>query len=79
VVDPHTVKIFLKHPYPPILDSLTTVWRPALAAGKDLNTAEFNMKPVGTGPFMYANGKRVSISCLRPIRIFTGVSRRWIR
>lgn len=59
VVDPQTVRIILKHPYPAILDSLTTGIVPKhLLAGVDLNSCEFNTKPVGTGPFMFAEWKK---------------------
>ena len=54
VVDSYAVRIILKNPYPPILDSLTTGMVPKhLLSGKDLNTSEFNSHPVGTGPFKY--------------------------
>lgn len=59
VVDPQTVKIVLKHPYPAILDSLTTGIVPKhLLEGADLNSSDFNRQPVGTGPFMFAEWKK---------------------
>ncbi|WP_240638543.1 ABC transporter substrate-binding protein [Micromonospora aurantiaca] len=50
--DPATVVFTLKHPYAPFLQRLTLGIVPAKAfAGQDVNKAEFNRKPVGTGPY----------------------------
>ncbi|SBV25290.1 peptide/nickel transport system substrate-binding protein [Micromonospora krabiensis] len=50
--DPATVVFRLRHPYAPFLQRLTLGVVPAaLLHGQDLNKAEFNRKPVGTGPY----------------------------
>ncbi|MFG3690336.1 ABC transporter substrate-binding protein [Micromonospora sp. NPDC047740] len=50
--DPSTVVFTLKYAYAPFLQRLALGIVPAKAfAGQDVNTAEFNRKPVGTGPY----------------------------
>ncbi|MEU8023526.1 MULTISPECIES: ABC transporter substrate-binding protein [Micromonospora] len=50
--DPATVVFTLKHPYAPFLQRLALGIVPAKAfAGQDVNKAEFNRRPVGTGPY----------------------------
>jgi peptide/nickel transport system substrate-binding protein len=50
--DPSTVVFTLKYAYAPFLQRLTLGIVPANAlAGQDVNKAEFNRKPVGTGPY----------------------------
>lgn len=66
VVDAHTAKIFLKQPYAPLLGSLGMlgiVPEHALA-GKDMNTADFNRVPIGTGPYKFVkwlSGDRIVV------------------
>ncbi len=55
VVDPYTAKVILKQPYAPLLGSLGMlgiVPKHALE-GTDVNTAEFNRAPIGTGPYKF--------------------------
>ena len=48
--DPATVVFTLKHPYAPFLQRLALGVVPAKAfAGQDVNKAEFNRRPIGTG------------------------------
>ncbi|MER5701558.1 ABC transporter substrate-binding protein [Micromonospora sp. NPDC002296] len=50
--DQATVVFRLRYPYAPFLQRLTLGIVPAkLLAGQDINTAGFNRKPVGTGPY----------------------------
>ncbi|WP_422733187.1 ABC transporter substrate-binding protein [Micromonospora sp. WMMD558] len=50
--DPSTVVFTLKYAYAPFLQRLALGIVPAKAfAGQDVNKAEFNRKPVGTGPY----------------------------
>ncbi|MFF0175900.1 ABC transporter substrate-binding protein [Micromonospora profundi] len=50
--DPATVVFRLRYPYAPFLQRLTLGIVPAkLLSGQDINTAGFNRKPVGTGPY----------------------------
>ncbi|WFE63693.1 ABC transporter substrate-binding protein [Micromonospora sp. WMMD714] len=50
--DPATVVFTLKHPYAPFLQRLALGVVPAKAfAGQDVNRAEFNRRPIGTGPY----------------------------
>jgi peptide/nickel transport system substrate-binding protein len=50
--DPATVVFTLKYAYAPFLQRLTLGIVPAKAfAGQDVNKADFNRKPVGTGPY----------------------------
>lgn len=53
-VNDYEVKITLKKPFPALLDKLTIGIVPKHALeGKDINNAEFNQKPIGTGPFKF--------------------------
>lgn len=50
--DAATVVFRLRHPYAPFLQRLTLGIVPSkLLSGQDINTAGFNRKPVGTGPY----------------------------
>lgn len=52
--DKYTVKVRYKKPYAPALESWGASIIPAhLLKGKDINTAEFNRNPVGTGPYRF--------------------------
>lgn len=54
VADPQTAVITLNQTFAPLLDKLTIGVVPKhLLDGKDINTADFNQKPVGTGPYMF--------------------------
>ena len=53
-LDKYTVQAVLPAPFAPFLvRSGMSIIPQHLLAGKDINTAEFNRKPVGTGPFMF--------------------------
>lgn len=53
-VNDYEVKINLKSPFPPLLDKLTIGIVPKHCLdGKDINTAEFNQKPIGAGPYKF--------------------------
>lgn len=56
-VDDSTVKITLKEPFPALLDKLTIGIVPAhcFSEGEDVNTADFNLNPVGCGPYRFVS------------------------
>lgn len=62
VVDKYTVRFNLEYPYSPFLSILTNprggIVPKHLLEGKDLRTADFNQKPVGTGPFKVVEWKK---------------------
>jgi peptide/nickel transport system substrate-binding protein len=62
VVDDHTVRFRLRYPSGAFLAVLVNpragVVPEHVLKGQDLNTAEFNRKPVGTGPFKFVEWKR---------------------
>jgi peptide/nickel transport system substrate-binding protein len=62
--DPHTAVIRLKKPFAPFLYMTNLNSGPIvprhLLEGKDIATAEFNSKPVGTGPFRLAEAVKGS-------------------
>ncbi|CRF40810.1 Oligopeptide ABC transporter, periplasmic oligopeptide-binding protein OppA (TC 3.A.1.5.1) [Helicobacter ailurogastricus] len=59
VLDPYTLKITLKAPFPPLLDVLSMGILPKhLLEGKDLNTDSFNQHPIGTGPFKFVRWQK---------------------
>ncbi|WP_104753448.1 ABC transporter substrate-binding protein [Helicobacter salomonis] len=61
VLDPLTLKITLKTPFPPLLDALSIGMLPKhLLEGKDLNTDAFNQHPIGTGPFKFVKWQKGS-------------------
>jgi len=52
VIDRHTFRVTYKEPFSPALESWAMGVIPKhLLDGKDLNTTEFNRKPIGTGPY----------------------------
>lgn len=54
-IDNYTVRARLPKPFAPFLvRSGMSVLPKHLLAGKDINTAAFNRKPVGTGPFIFS-------------------------
>jgi peptide/nickel transport system substrate-binding protein len=54
VLDPLTFRVTYKEPFAPALDSWGMGIIPKhLLEGKDINTAEFNRHPVGTGPYRF--------------------------
>lgn len=58
-VDEHTVEFTLDRVDPAFLDKLYIGIIPEhLLAGEDLNTAEFNVAPVGSGPFRFEEWRR---------------------
>jgi len=62
VVDDHTVRFRLRYPSGSFLAVLVNpragIVPEHLLKGADLNTAEFNRKPVGTGPFKFIEWRR---------------------
>ena len=62
IVDDHTVRFRLRYPSGSLLAVLTNpragIVPEHLLKGADLNTAEFNRKPVGTGPFKFVEWRR---------------------
>lgn len=62
VVDDHTVRFRLRYPSGSFLAVLVNpragIVPEHLLKGQDLNTAEFNRKPVGTGPFKFVEWRR---------------------
>lgn len=61
VIDPYKIRITLKKPFPPLLEKLSMGVIPKhLLDGKDINTADFNSSPVGTGPFKFKEWKKGS-------------------
>lgn len=53
-VDRHTFRVTYKEPFSPALESWAIGIIPKhLLDGKDLNTADFNRNPVGTGPYRF--------------------------
>ena len=62
VVDDHTVRFRLRYPSGSFLAVLVNpragIVPEHLLKGTDLNTAEFNRKPVGTGPFKFVEWRR---------------------
>jgi len=62
VVDDHTVRFRLRYPSGSFLAVLVNpragIVPEHLLKGADLNTAEFNRKPVGTGPFKFVEWRR---------------------
>src|SRR3989440_9996906 len=62
VVDDHTVRFRLRYPSGSFLAVLVNpragIIPEHLLKGADLNTAEFNRKPVGTGPFKFVEWRR---------------------
>ena len=62
VVDDHTIRFRLRYPSGSFLAVLTNpragIVPEHLLRGQDLNTAEFNRKPVGTGPFKFVEWRR---------------------
>jgi peptide/nickel transport system substrate-binding protein len=58
-IDDHTVEFTLNRLDPAFLDKLYIGIIPAhLLAGEDLNTAAFNVDPIGTGPFRFGQWRR---------------------
>lgn len=61
VPDKYTVRINLAKQFPPLLEKLSVGIIPKhLLEGKDINTADFNSHPVGTGPFRFKEWKKGS-------------------
>src|SRR5262249_7941688 len=62
VLDDYTVRFHLRYPYGAFLAVLVNpragILPEHLLKGADLNTAEFNRKPVGTGPFRFVEWRR---------------------
>jgi len=62
VLDDYTIRFRLRYPYGAFLAVLVNpragIVPEHILKGQDLNTAEFNRKPVGTGPFKFVEWKR---------------------
>jgi peptide/nickel transport system substrate-binding protein len=62
VIDDHTIRFRLRYPYGAFLAVLVNpragIVPEHVLRGQDLNTAEFNRKPIGTGPFRFVEWKR---------------------
>ena len=58
VIDPYTIQANMSKPFAPFLIRMGSNILPKhLLYGKDMNTAEFNRRPVGTGPFIFKEWK----------------------
>ena len=64
-LDDYTVKVTYKEPFAPALEAWGMGIIPKhLLEGQDINTAEFNRHPVGTGPFRFSEwvtGERITL------------------
>ena len=62
VLDDHTIRFRLRYPYGAFLAVLVNpragIVPEHVLKGQDLNTTEFNRKPIGTGPFKFVEWKR---------------------
>ncbi len=62
IIDDHTIRFRLRYPYGAFLAVLVNpragIIPEHLLKGVDLNTAEYNRKPIGTGPFKFVEWKR---------------------
>ncbi len=59
VTSPNSVKITLSEPFPPFLDTLSFGMLPKhILEGKDINSDEFNNKPIGTGAYKVTEWKK---------------------
>jgi peptide/nickel transport system substrate-binding protein len=62
VLDDYTVRFHLRYPYGAFLAVLVNpragIVPEHILKGQDFNTAEFNRKPIGTGPFKFVEWKR---------------------
>lgn len=69
----YEVKVTLKKPFPALLDKMTVGLVPKHALeGKDINTAEFNQKPIGTGPFKFVKWDKGSNITLTKFKDYYG-------
>ena len=58
VIDTHTIQATLPQPFAPFIATLDMGILPKhLLEGKDINTADFNRHPIGTGPFIFKDWK----------------------
>lgn len=72
-VNDYEVKITLKKPFPPLLDKMTVGIVPKHALeGKDINTAEFNQKPIGTGPYKFVKWDKGSSLTVERFKDYKG-------
>ena len=72
-INDYEVKVALKKPFPPLLDKLTIGIVPKHCFdGKDINTAEFNQKPIGAGPFKFVKWDKGNNITLNKFKDFYG-------
>jgi peptide/nickel transport system substrate-binding protein len=58
IIDPYIVKVIYKRAFAPALSNTFGAILPKhLLEGKDINTADFNRHPIGTGPFKFVEWK----------------------
>jgi peptide/nickel transport system substrate-binding protein len=58
VINPYQVRVTYKKAYAPALSqTFTSILPKHLLEGKDINTADFNRHPVGTGPYRFVEWK----------------------
>jgi ABC-type dipeptide transport system, periplasmic component len=73
VVNDYELRVNLKSPFPSVLDKLTEGIIPKHAfEGKDVNTAEFNQKPIGCGPYMFEKWEKGKNLTLKAFKKFYG-------
>lgn len=58
VIDPTTVRIVLKAPFPLLTSMATGIIPKHILEGKDINNDAFNAAPVGTGPYKFSEWKK---------------------
>ncbi len=69
----YEVKITLKKPFPALLDKLTIGLVPKHCFdGKDINTSEYNQKPIGAGPFKVEKWEKGNSLTLKKFKDYYG-------
>ncbi len=72
-VNDYEVKVTLKKPFPALLDKMTVGIVPKHALeGKDINTAEFNQKPIGAGPYKFVKWDKGSSLTVERFKDYKG-------
>ncbi len=58
ILDPYTVRVNYKKPYPPALaQTFENILPKHLLEGKDINNCDFDRHPIGTGPYKFVEWK----------------------